>query len=763
MDMNTMALPRKGLKKYDYNIDMEKKDLKKLTKGQLIKLLSKKVSNHEDLLENDPFKDEAAQEPTKPRTGKWESIKPKPVPRKSVNEDIILPPPKGFRDRPPKPTRKPNDDFNFDDDIFQTENTSLGNFKIISIQSRENKKFKSYTNYFKVKILKKLDNVKEIYHIFQELVKTVKRRRKLSDNDMLRLVIQNEELPNAISTKFNKVENFKLGDLENVINILEYRAIPIEKCKIVVQSVKIPTGKGRLYLTKDTVSRKDCIITVKNNDTICLARAIATAHANLRPERWSNTQLKNGFNSSRKLQRLQAMKLHEDAHVEINDYGNDLSDIETFAKHINIEINIIDGEQFNNIIYTANKFSEDKIYLLKTKNHFDMIKSLTAFYVTPYYCHECKKAYTKRDKHKCPSKCLSCFTYAKDRKCEGNEIVCEKCNRKFFGKRCFKNHLKNRTKVEDKMDIVCDTVKKCNDCSRIITGKYVNCHKCGYSECTNCGKYIGKNHKCFMKKIKAKGGYCTVDSQKPCKNNDSIKKTDWCYPCRTYTEKYMFYNFKATQNTGITHTVNLSIAQDFEGKEYKHNSIEEFCKGFLNDKFKGYTFIAHNSKGYDCHFILKWLIDQGIKPYCIYSGAKIMFMEIPKLSIRFIDSLNFLQMPLKSFPKTFSMSELKKGYFPHYFNKECNKDYIGTIPSKKHYGYNQMKPDERSKFLKWYEERVSENNIFDFKKEILEYCRSDVDILRRGIMKLREDFIKLGNIDPLCYITITLVCMTIFR
>ena len=43
---------------------MEKKDLKKLTKGQLIKLLLKKVSNHEDLLDNDPFKDEVAQEHT---------------------------------------------------------------------------------------------------------------------------------------------------------------------------------------------------------------------------------------------------------------------------------------------------------------------------------------------------------------------------------------------------------------------------------------------------------------------------------------------------------------------------------------------------------------------------------------------------------------------------------------------------------------------------------------------------------------------------
>ena len=89
-----------------------------------------------------------------------------------------------------------------------------------------------------------------------------------------------------------------------------------------------------------------------------------------------------------------------------------------------------------------------------------------------------------------------------------------------------------------------------------------------------------------MKKVKAKGGNCMTFKMESCYNDDSIKKTDWCYPCRTCTEKYMFYDFEATQNTG-THTVNLSIAQDFEGKEYIHNSIEEFCKGFLNDKLRG--------------------------------------------------------------------------------------------------------------------------------------------------------------------------------
>ena len=74
-----------------------------------------------------------------------------------------------------------------------------------------------------------------------------------------------------------------------------------------------------------------------------------------------------------------------------------------------------------------------------------------------------------------------------------------------------------------------------------------------------------------------------------------------------------------------------------------------------------------------------------------------------------------------------------------------------------------MKPDERTKLLKWYDVCVSENYVFAFQKEIIEYCRSDVGILRRGMIKLREDFIQLENIDPLRYITIASVCMTIYR
>ena len=110
MDMNKdiATLPKKGLKTKPYNIgmekidlktrpysiDMEKKGLKKLTKGQLIKLLlkqkkSKKVSNHEGLLDNDPFKDEVAQEPAKRIKPPKPTRRPPPPPILQVEDNII--------------------------------------------------------------------------------------------------------------------------------------------------------------------------------------------------------------------------------------------------------------------------------------------------------------------------------------------------------------------------------------------------------------------------------------------------------------------------------------------------------------------------------------------------------------------------------------------------------------------------------------------------------------------------------------------------
>lgn len=55
-----------------------------------------------------------------------------------------------------------------------------------------------------------------------------------------------------------------------------------------------------------------------------------------------------------------------------------------------------------------------------------------------------------------------------------------------------------------------------------------------------------------------------------------------------------------------------------------------------------------------------------------------------------------------------------------------------------------MKSGEREQFFKRYKARVNENYSFDFQNELIEYCRSDVDILRRSMMKFREDY-KIGK------------------
>ena len=100
---------------------MEKKDLKKLTKAQLIRLLLKQQAQkpsssikHEDIIQPpEQFRDGYKPTPP-PRTAKWESVKPKPVPRECVKqmdkeyEDIIQPP-EQFRDRY-KPIPKPRTD-----------------------------------------------------------------------------------------------------------------------------------------------------------------------------------------------------------------------------------------------------------------------------------------------------------------------------------------------------------------------------------------------------------------------------------------------------------------------------------------------------------------------------------------------------------------------------------------------------------------------------------------------------------------------------
>lgn len=60
---------------------------------------------------------------------------------------------------------------------------------------------------------------------------------------------------------------------------------------------------------------------------------------------------------------------------------------------------------------------------------------------------------------------------------------------------------------------------------------------------------------------------------------------------------------------------------------------DKLCKFIFTDKFRGYTFIAHNAKGYDAQPIQEWLETQNITTKTVVNGRKIMHIKESKLNI----------------------------------------------------------------------------------------------------------------------------------
>ena len=178
-------------------------------------------------------------------------------------------------------------------------------------------------------------------------------------------------------------------------------------------------------------------------------------------------------------------------------------------------------------------------------------------------------------------------------------------------------------------------------------------------------------------------------------------------------------------------------------------NAESFCEWTFTKKHCKYKLISHNGKHYDNYIILKYFLELKFQPKLIFSGQKIMFMYVKDLQISFIDSINFIQSSLSKMPKTFGEQELVKGYFPHVFNTMANRGYRGPIPDVSYFMPDQMAKSDRNVFLKWHSENVQEEYLFDLDYELEAYCISDVDILRRCLLKFRKLLLEVRDTDPL--------------
>ena len=128
-----------------------------------------------------------------------------------------------------------------------------------------------------------------------------------------------------------------------------------------------------------------------------------------------------------------------------------------------------------------------------------------------------------------------------------------------------------------------------------------------------------------------------------------------------------------------------------------------------------------------------------------------------------IDSLNFLPFPLRDFTKAFDLKETKKGFFPYMFNTPENQNYKGPLPNKKYFDPEGMKEPVRQEFMKWYHKQPLDL-VYDLKKELTDYCISDVNLLREGCISFFNLFQECTGVDPFerC-ITIASVCMLVYR
>ena len=138
-------------------------------------------------------------------------------------------------------------------------------------------------------------------------------------------------------------------------------------------------------------------------------------------------------------------------------------------------------------------------------------------------------------------------------------------------------------------------------------------------------------------------------------------------------QKYLFYDNEALQGDG-RHTAELLIVQDEKGLKMVfrgEDCVEKFGEWLLDRMHQGAIVTAHNSHSFDSFFLCEYFYNKCLLPKLILNGAKII--------IKFRDSLNFLPMPLKAFPKTSGLTELKKGYFPHFFNRKDTQHYVGPL------------------------------------------------------------------------------------
>ena len=517
---------------------------------------------------------------------------------------------------------------------------------------------------------------------------------------------------------------------------------------------------GRLCLDKEN-KKKRCIVTVKNTDQLCCARAITTMRAYCHKEdgvdahrQWEN--LKRGY----PVQQQQAQELHQQARVAEGPCG--LEELRQFQQALGCDYQLLVMTRMEPFfLFFKGPDAPNQIRLLKANNHFDGCTSFAAFLNRSYYCIECERGFNTNDKenHSCQGRrCSACGRFDCEDYVGGTRPTdyCSLCHCKFYGPFCKRHHTVTKQ---------CELVKKCVKCQAQYTVVPNRHHKCGFAKCHVCREWVYvADHKCYIQPVVHEE---VEETEQPTEEGGGGMVAP-PPPLLVYAD------FEAMQNAEGVFVANLLCYSSSEEEDIHVLQGENCTLQFLHeldeladvqdsDRERDIIIVFHNFKGFDSVFIVNELYNQQREvTQQLTVGAKVLSFKSGPL--KFIDSLSFLPMPLASFTATFNITELKKGFFPHLFNLPHHQSYVGRIPDIEFYDPDSMKPNKKEELLRWHSEQVRRNVPFDFQHEMIEYCKSDVALLKAGCEAFQKEFQQQAGFNPMeTCITIASACNKYWR
>ena len=705
-----------------------------------------------------------------------------PEPRAATPELRSATPP-GTPPRPASP--QPSSSKRAREDEGQDEVEPLEpTLEVIESRERYLKRFKSKFR-DEVMVIKGLGNELPSESLMEGMFNTMLERQKdavqAKPDDRAILEIQStENAENPLWFSLRRVDQLDgrviLDKLSRVLNSNQNFFVN-GQLKISFIHISTPEGGGRRtnrvpnetmeQWVERKIASKSIFSPDNTTDEMCFTRSVAVAIAHGTMSRHAFYRMKQ---SNSVIQRCEAKKLCETAGLQPNQRCG-LDEVQRLQDSLRgFRLCVFTDKEGKECVFKGQYAVGCKnIYLLLHREHFYAILYPGAAFDFHFECEICVVFYNNKGDHRCDGSCWRCFGPNSHVDPTLPMQRCTDCFHSFPEGECFDTH---KIAARPHRELTrCQSYKFCVGCEKSYSTRRGQKHACGFVYCQYCKQNVLENHLCYMSTW-----------------NEREKKEKWNYIT-------IYYDIETTQCDPVEgkadtfeHKPNLLVTQavcdkccEIQQNDYfctvcknRQNVFHNLDGGSVNvmGQFLNYLqsypsktellIVAHNAKSFDGIFVLQEVIARKLKPELVLQGAKIICMKIGNW--KFIDSLMFLPMPLSAMPKSFGLQELKKGYWPFLANKPEFYTYEGPLLDKEFYCVSGMKSKVAADFSSWYDEQTAHNFVFNFRRELIDYCISDVTILRQSCQAFRKLFNDVAGFDPMfnC-ITLSSACMAAYR